>query len=340
MKKSNIIFGSVKTIKTESNVVVIYDSKLKKYKNDLVKKMGLNKTIQIPIKAQETSKNISQIIRIYKILSKKNIDKKSTLIALGGGVIGDISGFIASTYLRGISLVAVPTTVLSQVDSSLGGKNGVNLESAKNSIGTFYQPDTVIIDFKYLKTLSEREIVSGMGEIFKYSLLDKKIKFPKNFSKTTKDQFLKAIEKLTPQCVSYKMKLVQSDELDQKGIRQLLNLGHTFGHVLETLTGYQRYKHGEAVIWGIKFACVVSYLKGLMNFENFRDVMNVANKLPIPPLPKKLDLNKCYNVALRDKKSYNNNVKMVLLKKMGSVLANQTVTKNEFIKAIELLKDF
>jgi 3-dehydroquinate synthase len=224
------------------------------------------------------------------------------------------------------------------VDSRLGGKNGVNLESSKNSIGTFYQPDMVVIDFDYLKSLPPREITSGLGEIFKYSLLDKKIRFPELGKNKT--QLLKIIKTLTPKCVNYKMKLVKKDEFDEKGIRQLLNLGHTFGHVLETITEYKQYKHGEAVIWGIKFTCVVSYLKGLMSFENFRDVMNLANKFAIPPLPKKIDLKKFYRLALKDKKSYNQNVKMVLLKKMGSAVSNQSVTREEFIKAIELLKDF
>src|SRR3989344_8065956 len=145
MKKSNIIFGSFKNLKNHSSAVLIYDSNLRKYKNDILKKIGLKTVIQIPVKASETSKNISQIIRIYKTLSKKNIDKKSVLVALGGGVVGDISGFIASTYLRGIPFVAVPTTILSQVDSSIGGKNGVNLDTGKNLVGTIYQPNTVVI---------------------------------------------------------------------------------------------------------------------------------------------------------------------------------------------------
>jgi 3-dehydroquinate synthase len=339
MKKSNIIFGSVGALKKQkySSAVLIYDSSLTNYKNNLLKNAKLKNVLQIPLKASESSKNINQTIRIYKILSQKNIDKKSVLIALGGGVVGDVSGFIASTYLRGIPYIVVPTTILSQVDSSLGGKNGVNLDTAKNAIGTFYQPDTVIIDFNYLKTLPDREIVSGLGEILKYSLLDKRIKFP---VLKKKSEFLKTIRKLAPRCVSYKLALVREDEFDTKGVRQLLNLGHTFGHLLETLTSYKTYKHGEAVIWGIKFACVVSYLKGLMSFENFRDVMSLANKLPVPKLPKNLDPKKCYSLALKDKKSHNNSVKMVLLKKIGMPVANQTVSEKEFLEAVEHLKDF
>lgn len=341
MKKTKITFGSIKSLKEYSHVILFYDSKLGKYKSALLKKIANKNITLISIQARETSKNISQVIKIYKNISKKNIDKKSVIVALGGGVVGDIAGFVASTYLRGISYIAVPTTILSQVDSSIGGKNGVNLDSGKNLVGTFYQPDTIIIDFNYLKSLPVREIVSGLGEVLKYSILHKKIKFPEfEDHKYAKQKFLKTIQKLTPACVSYKMSLVKKDEFDEKGIRQLLNLGHTFGHVLETLTHYKAYKHGEAVIWGIKFACVVSYSKGLMSFKDFREIMNLANKLPIPRLPKNLNAQKCYQLALRDKKSHNHTVKMVLIQKIGKVKTRQTVTRSEFIEAVNLLKDF
>lgn len=341
MKQTKIIFGSLKGLKGHSSVILVYDSALKKYKNILIKKISNKNVILIPIVAKETSKNISQVIKIYKVLSKQKIDKKSALVALGGGVVGDIAGFVASTYLRGIPFISVPTTILSQVDSSLGGKNGVNLDTGKNLVGTFYQPDSVVIDYNYLKSLSQREIISGLGEILKYSILDKKIKFPEfQDHKFDKSKFFSTIRKLTPHCVAYKMNLVKKDEFDEKGIRQLLNLGHTFAHVLETLTSYREYKHGEAVIWGIKFACVVSYSKGMMAFEDFRGIMNLANKLSIPRLPKNLNAQKCYELALKDKKSHSQTVKMVLLHKIGAVKTQQPVSREEFTEAVNLLKDF
>lgn len=345
MKVTKIIFGALtmnalKSLKEHSDIVLFYDSALKKYKNDLVKKLNKKVTV-IPIQARETSKNISQVVKTYKDLSRKSIDKKSIVIALGGGVVGDIAGFVASTYLRGLPLIMVPTTILSQVDSSLGGKNGVNLDTGKNLVGTFYQPDFIFIDSNYLRTLSDREIVSGLGEILKYSILDKKIKFPEfKDNKYSKQKFLKTIQKLTPLCVSHKMSLVKKDEFDEKGIRQLLNLGHTFAHALETLTKYKTYKHGEAVIWGIKFACVLSYTKNLMSFSDFREIMNLANKLPIPRLPKGLSPKKCYELALKDKKSHNQKVKMVLIKRIGEIKTLQSVDQAEFLEAVNLLKDF
>jgi len=163
MKQSKITFGSLKSLKDYSSVILIYDSGLKKYKSDLVKKISNKNIILVPVVAKETSKNISQVIKIYKTLSKQKVDKKSVLVALGGGVIGDIAGFVASTYLRGVPFVSVPTTILSQVDSSLGGKNGVRLDRGKNLVGTFYQPAAVFIDYNYLKTLSQREVISGLG---------------------------------------------------------------------------------------------------------------------------------------------------------------------------------
>lgn len=338
MKRTSIEFKSFIAPK-DSRLVLIYDQALAKYKNEIQKKH--KNIISIPVVAQETSKNLSHVMRIYKKLSQQNVDKKFILVALGGGVIGDLAGFIASTYLRGLPFISLPTTILSQVDSSIGGKNGVNLETGKNLIGTFYQPDRVIIDFRYLKSLPNREIVSGLGEILKYSLLDKKIKFPEfEDHKYDRASFLKTVKKLTPQCVKYKMSLVRQDERDEKGIRQKLNLGHTFAHVLETLMSYKKFKHGEAVIWGIKFACIVSYSKNLMRFEDFREIMNLANKLPVPALPKSLNPEKCYKLALKDKKSHDNLVKMVLLSKRGAVKTRQTVSREEFIEAVKLLKDF
>lgn len=339
-KVSKIYFKPMDSLNGHSKVALIYDSGLSKYKNELLKKLGKN-AVLIPVKAQETSKSLNQVAKIFETLSKSNLDKKSVIVALGGGVIGDIAGFVASSFLRGIKFVSIPTTILSQVDSSIGGKNGVNLKTGKNLIGTFYQPDEIFIDYKYLKTLNDREIVSGLGEVLKYSILDKKIKF-QEFSdhKFERQKFIKTIQKLTPACVSYKMKMVRRDERDEKGIRQVLNLGHTFAHALETLTSYKTYKHGEAVIWGIKFACVVSYARGFMKFEDFRDIMNLANKLPIPNLPKNLNAETCYQLALKDKKSHNKTVKMVLIKKMGSVKSQVTIDRAEYLNAVELLKDF
>ncbi len=340
-KNGNIIFGSAQNLSSYSHAVMIYDKALTQYKNELIKKTKLKKenVTLVPLKATEESKSLKQAQKIFELLAKSNVDKKSVIIGLGGGVIGDIAGFIASTYLRGLSYVAIPTTILSQVDSSIGGKNGVNLSAGKNLIGTITQPTMVIINHNYIKTLPERELISGLGEILKYSLLTPKIKFPV-FKEVSQTRFLKTIKALTPLCVEYKMSLVQKDEFDVKGIRQRLNLGHTFGHALESLTEYKRYKHGEAVIWGIKFACIVSYTKGLLSFSDFRTVMNLANKLPVPALPKNLSALKCYKLALKDKKSENLNVRMVLLKAPGRTLTNQSVSQAEFMEAVKLIKDF
>jgi 3-dehydroquinate synthase len=323
-----------------TQVIVIYDSGLKKQTHNILKTLkDFNvKTYGLP--AKENTKNLSEVLDIYKKLSGWTVDRKSVLVSIGGGVIGDAVGFVASTYLRGVPWINIPTTVLSQVDSSLGGKNGVNLPDGKNLVGSFYQPHAVLIDFAFLKSLPEREIISGLGEILKYSYINPRIAFPV-FEPKKYDQkkMLKTIEKLTPHCVNQKMKLVGLDEQDRKGIRQVLNLGHTFGHVLETYTQYKQFKHGEAVIWGLKFAAIVSLMKELMSFEEFREIMNLANKLMVPSLPGNLNPEKCYKLALKDKKSENNQIKMVLFQKRGKVLSNQDVSREVFKKAVEVIKD-
>lgn len=347
LKGRNIIFGKTPNLAGFSHVVLIYDKSLTKYRDEIIAhaKVKKEKLTLIPLKAIETSKSLDQAHRIFNLLSRSQVDRKSIIVGLGGGVIGDIAGFVASTYLRGIAYLAIPTTILSQVDSSIGGKNGVNLAAGKNLVGTIYQPTLTVINSNLLATLPEREMISGLGEILKYSLLTKTIAFPL-FKETSageisnKLMFLKAVKKLTPLCVKYKMSLVAKDEFDSLGIRQQLNLGHTLAHVLETLTNYKKYKHGEAVIWGLKFACIVSYIKGHLGFTDFRSIMNLANRLRIPSLPANLNAKKCYELALRDKKSHNQDVNMVLLKGPYKVMTNQSVTKEEFIEAIALLKDF
>jgi 3-dehydroquinate synthase len=323
-----------------TQVVLLYDSRLRKEKDKIQKSLKSFSVKSLALKANEETKNLTSVLEIYKKLSYWTLDRKSVLVAIGGGVIGDTVGFVASTYLRGLRWVNVPTTVLAQVDSGLGGKNGVNLPDGKNLVGSFYQPQAVFICFSFLKTLPDREIISGLGEILKYSYLDLKIPFPVfEAKKFDGEKMRKTIGKLTPRCVKHKMQLVKKDERDLKGIRQVLNLGHTFGHVLETYTHYKKFKHGEAVIWGLKFAAIVSLLKELMSFDDFRDIMNLANKLLVPPLPRFLDPEKCYRLALKDKKSERNQIKMVLLEKRGKVLSNQDVSPEEFKKAVEIIKD-
>ena len=203
----------------------------------------------------EEYKNLTEISRVYDVLLKERLERDSAIIALGGGVVGDMAGFVAATYLRGVPYVQVPTTLLAQVDSSVGGKTGVNHPLGKNLIGAFYQPRAVYIDPDLLSTLDEREIRAGLGEVVKYGIIWDPAFFEEleaggaSLTDTSSDLVIKLIER----SCAIKAEVVSEDEREG-GVRAILNLGHTFGHAIEALTNYSKYKHGEAVAIGMVMA--------------------------------------------------------------------------------------
>jgi len=314
-----------------TSVVVFYDSRIKKR----IKKISKNQKYRIhfcELHVSENLKSLNSVKQIYRKLLNFKVDRKTILVSVGGGVMGDTIGFVAATYLRGLRWINISTTVLAQVDSGVGGKTGVNLRAGKNLVGCIYQPTDVIIDYSFLKTLNEREKTSGLGEVLKYSFLDSKISFPVKFKKVEQEKILR---KLIPLCVRYKMKVVQADEEELLGIRQYLNLGHTFGHVLETYTHYKKYRHGEAVLWGLKFAAIVSFLMEKIGFQEFRKILIKINQLPVKALPPRLDPLKCYKLALKDKKNRSGYIQMVLFSKNRLVV--DKVSQDTFKRAIQTI---
>src|SRR3984885_2743354 len=198
----------------------------------------------------ETLKNLRTVESISRDLVRSGADRKSLIIAVGGGVVGDVAGFVAASYLRGVALVHVPTTLVAQVDSSIGGKTGVNLQEGKNLVGAFYAPRLVIIDTNLLKSLPERQFRSGIAEIIKYGVIADVELFAyleQNMEKVLR-QDRDALEYVISRCVEIKADVVSRDERES-GLREILNFGHTFGHALESVTKYRRYLHGEAVAW-------------------------------------------------------------------------------------------
>ena len=229
----------------------------------VLKKSGWEVT-EIVVRAGEELKDIQSIYPLFGKLMAARADRDSTLFALGGGTVGDAAGFVASTYLRGIAWVGIPTTLLAQVDSAVGGKTAINHSSGKNLIGTFHQPELVICDTDFLSTLGAREVISGFGEVVKYA-----IAFDSRFYAYLQkniDQFLdlnsEVLSTAIRKSLFWKAKLVSQDEFDVKGVREKLNFGHTFGHALESATEYQVYQHGEAVLWGMRFALALSEVRG------------------------------------------------------------------------------
>ena len=232
-----------------------------------IKKSLKNEIIYIySFDANEKNKNQSKVNEILNILLKRNFSRNDCLISIGGGITGDISGFAASLFKRGIKFINIPTTLLAQVDSSIGGKTGVNTKYGKNLIGSFYQPNLVISDVQFLKTLPKREIICGYGEILKHSLIADKVFF--NFLDKNNNEVLDLkspfIEKTIYQSCKIKKNIVEKDE-NEKGLRKILNFGHTFAHAYEASLGYsKKLNHGEAVLLGISSALKFSFNKYLI----------------------------------------------------------------------------
>ena len=276
--------------------------------------------------ANEKNKNQKSIDKILSILLRKNFNRNDCVISVGGGITGDVSGFAASIFKRGLRFVNIPTTLLSQVDSSIGGKTGINSKSGKNLIGAFYQPSLVISDINFLKSLPVRELVCGYGEILKHALIADKKFFSfldKNGSKILK---LKSplIEKAIYQSCFIKKKIVEADEKEM-GMRKILNFGHTFAHAYEATLGYsKKLNHGEAVILGMKTATKFSLFNKILNIKEFELIASHLDSLSLPININKLfsikDLNKILTFMKKDKKNNTKKINLVLLKKIGSPL--------------------
>jgi 3-dehydroquinate synthase/shikimate kinase/3-dehydroquinate synthase len=262
-------------------------------------------------------------------LLNKNFSRNDCLISIGGGITGDISGFAASLFKRGMKFVNVPTTLLSQVDSSIGGKTGVNTKYGKNLIGNFYQPNLVITDIQFLKTLPKREIICGYGEILKHSLIANK-NFYNFLNKNSKKIFNLSspfIEKAILESCKIKRNVVEKDE-KEKGLRKILNFGHTFAHAYEASLGYsKKLNHGEAVIFGMKTALNFSLKNNLLKKNEHNSIINHIYNCNLPYNLNKFfkvkDLNKILSFMLKDKKNNSNKINLVLLKKIGSPLINK-----------------
>ena len=292
-------------------------------------------------RATEINKNISSINKILDILLNKNFSREDCLISIGGGITGDISGFAASQFKRGLKFINIPTTLLSQVDSSIGGKTGINTKYGKNLIGSFYQPDLVITDIQFLKTLPKREINCGYGEILKHSLIANKnfFNYLNNNNKKIFDLSSPYIEKAIYESCKIKKNVVEKDE-KEKGLRKILNFGHTFAHAYEASLGYsKKLNHGEAVILGIKTALNFSFKNKLLNKNEYYLIIRhiLSSNLPskISKFFKIKDLEKILSFMLKDKKNNSNKINLVLLKKIGSPIINREYNKKilrEFLK--------
>ncbi len=309
-----------------------------------IKRSLKNKSIFIfYFNASEKNKNINSVNKILEILLNKNFSRNDIVISLGGGITGDVSGFAASLFKRGLKFVNIPTTLLAQVDSSIGGKTGVNSKYGKNLIGSFYQPSLVLSDIQFLKSLSKREIICGYGEILKHSLIDNKKIF--NFLSKNLKKILSLsspfIEKTIYESCKIKKKIVEKDE-KETALRKILNFGHTFGHAYEASLGYShKLNHGEAVILGIKTALNFSLRENMLSKSEYNLIINHIDNSGLSSSIKKYfsikDLNKILSFMIKDKKNNSEKINLVLLKKIGKPIFNKQYSKKKlglFMKKI------
>ncbi len=254
-------------------------------------------------------------------------DRNSIIIAFGGGVIGDMSGFAASIFLRGIDFIQIPTTLLSMVDSSVGGKTGINNKYGKNLIGAFYQPNAVYIDTHFLSTLPKREFSAGMAEVIKMSVM-----FDQDFFEKLEKETL-SIEEIIKRSVELKAEVVNQDE-KEKGIRSVLNYGHTFGHVIENLTNYKTYLHGEAVAIGMVMANELSNTLGYLSIEEKERIKNLLQKHSLPTSFKIKDIEEFYEHFFADKKTLDNKIKFIIPEKIGKFKIVENIDKETILNVL------
>ena len=267
---------------------------------------------------REDTKNLRSVEVIARSLVKAGADRRSVLIAVGGGVVGDVAGFVAASYLRGIALVQVPTTLVAQTDSAIGGKTGVNLPEGKNLVGAFYPPKLVMVDTDVLKSLPQREFRGGLAEVIKYGVIaDAKLFafLERNFERVL-GRDPRALEYLIARSAEIKAQVVSKDERES-GLREILNFGHTFGHALESVTGYRKYQHGEAVAWGMMAAALYGHEIGVtpaIDASRIISLVRRMGKLPEWPraTPKKL-----IELMGSDKKTRAGKLRFVLTPKIG-----------------------
>ena len=283
------------------------------------KALRFNNAEKFVLKDGEKEKNINNYKKILDKAFKMKLTRKDAIIAIGGGVVGDITGFVASTYMRGIDYIQVPTTLLACVDSSVGGKVAVNNKFGKNLIGSFYQPSAVYINLNFLQTLDERQYKSGLGEVVKYIFIEKSCNCRhefnlSNFISENIDRILSrnlsTLEQLIAACVILKISVVEQDE-KESGLRKILNFGHTYGHAIENITKYKKYTHGEAVVKGMRFAFNLAKEKGFVD-EHYayiaNDILDKFEFQSIPAFPQE----KIIEAMKMDKKAENGRITFVL----------------------------
>jgi len=327
--------GAVRHAAAPGSAIIVADRRLAGPRRALRRSLAAAgaRVTELCVTAGEPLKSLPAVSKLYGALLDARADRSTTLYALGGGSVGDAAGFVASTFFRGIEWVGVPTTLLAQVDSSVGGKTALNHPRAKNAIGTFHPPARVACDTDFLATLSGRDHRSGVGEIIKCALaLD-----PAFFARLEADLTgllagePKVLSAAMVRALELKCAAVEADERDLSGEREKLNFGHTFGHALEAVTGYRVYRHGEAVLWGMRFAVALSQVRGWLAASEAARADALLARVPVPPLAGRRA--QLFERMKADKKSIDGKVSFVLLKRLGRCVRDRAVTPRDLERA-------
>ena len=320
---------------TNSTVYPLYGEKVERVLKDRFKVF----TYILP--DGEEYKNIHEFIKIVDFLVENNLDRRSPLFALGGGVVGDIAGFAAATFLRGIPLIHIPTTLLAQVDSSIGGKVAVNHKRGKNLIGAFYQPDAVFSGIDFLYTLPDREWRGALAEVIKYGVIQDEELFSYMEKNTEKilHRDRQAMLYIVKKSILNKANIVQRDERE-KDIRRILNFGHTLAHALEKMGEYKTCRHGEAVAVGMVFASLLSWKLNICEKQVYERIKNILQSFSLPVhIPSKFETDDIYDAMRWDKKAVSNKLRFVLTENIGKVKIVTALEPQIIGEAIDKMKE-
>jgi 3-dehydroquinate synthase len=344
-KKNNIHIGvgtlrnlkKIKQVRKASTVVILTDSVVKKLWLSQVKKILKDKkTIVICIKSGEQNKTISTLKKIWEKMLIGGADRSSVVVTLGGGVVCDIGGFAAGTFMRGIPVIHIPTTLLAQVDASIGGKTAIDFCGIKNSIGIFYKPSAVIIDVQTLNTLPKRQVISGMAEIIKHSIIADKPFFSflstQNIDEIENDVWTKIISR----SIEIKQMIVGVDEKEKTGIRKQLNFGHTVGHAIEALSLQTKHPllHGEAIAIGMVAEVKMSYLAGNISSKEASNIISVLKQMGLPTKTTDYRVDTVMEYCLTDKKNKAGEILWTLPTSIGSVKSDMALPPQIIKKGI------
>lgn len=337
-KDFGMLAERLKVCKPENRrLCIVTDSTVDQYYGDQVEEILAScakEVTRFVFRAGEENKNLNTVQDLYEHLILHHFERKDMLVALGGGVVGDLAGFTAATYLRGVDFVQIPTTLLSQVDSSIGGKTGVDFNCYKNMVGAFHQPKLVYMNLSALKTLTDEQFACGMGEILKHGLIKDQgyYEWTICYRQEIMERSLEVLEEMISRSCEIKRDVVEKDPTE-KGDRALLNFGHTLGHAIEKLKNFELY-HGECVVLGMVAALEISRTRQLISDAEYEDAINTFKAYNFPVTVDGISVEEVIKVSKNDKKMDAGKIKFILLDRIGNAYIDKTVTDDEMRAAL------